>query len=316
MSMVTPTTPAAIGDQHGRKTERGRRASREGIPFAWALIVPALALVLAVTVLPVARAFELSLHATEFLNTGEFVGFDNYLAFFQDPAGMAGIGRTIVFTIGSLALTMPIGVGLALLLNQKFRWRGLVRTLLILPWVVSQLLAGLMWRWSVSPDIGPFGFILTAINGERTDVLANPTTAMFTLILVNVWRTYPYAMVLALAALQSIPEEIRESARVEGASAFQELRLITLPLIRSTLLIATIVLTISAVNMVDLPLVMTGGGPVNGTDLLGLRVYREAFTLDRIGFASAIAIVMFIINVLISIVYVRVLRADREPKRS
>lgn len=285
-------------------------------PFAWALILPAFALVIVVTVLPVARAFQLSLHETEFLSVGEFVGLDNYLAFFTNPAGLAGIWRTIVFTVGSLALAMPIGVGLALLLNRRFKGRVLVRTLLILPWVVSQLLAGLMWRWTVSPDIGPFGFILSAINGERTDVLADPSTAMLTLILVNVWRTFPYAMVLTLAALQSIPEEIRESARVEGASAFQELRFITLPLIRSTLLIATIVLTINAVNMVDLPLVMTGGGPVNGTDLLGLRVYREAFTLNRIGFASAIAVVMFIINVLISIVYVRVLRGDKEPRRS
>ncbi|MCU1440557.1 MAG: hypothetical protein JWP85_1554 [Rhodoglobus sp.] len=314
MSTMTPTTPAALDSSPARK--RARRSAKGATTFAWGLILPAFALVLAVTVLPVARAFELSLHATEFLNAGEFVGLDNYISFFSDPSGLAGIGRTIAFTVGSLALTMPIGVGLALLLNRRFRGRTLVRTLLILPWVVSQLLAGLMWRWSVSPDIGPFGFILSAINGERTDVLANPTTAMLTLIVVNVWRTYPYAMVLALAALQSIPEEIRESARVEGASAFQELRLITLPLIRSTLLIATIVLTINAVNMVDLPLVMTGGGPVNGTDLLGLRVYREAFTLDRIGFASAIAVVMFIINVLISIVYVRVLRGDREPKRS
>lgn len=314
MSALTPITPAALRER--RQSGLLRRGSKGALGFAWALTIPAFLLVLAVTVMPVARAFELSLHTTEFLNTGEFVGFENYVKFFTDPSGAASIGRTILFTIGSLVLTMPIGVGLALLLNRRFKWRTLVRTLLILPWVVSQLLAGLMWRWSVSPDIGPFGFILTAINGERTDVLADPSSAMLTLILVNVWRTYPYAMVLALAALQSIPEEVRESAWVEGASAFQELRFITLPLIRSTLLIATIVLTINAINMVDLPLVMTGGGPVNGTDLLGLKVYREAFTLDRIGFASAIAVIMFLINVLISIVYVRVLRNDRELKRA
>lgn len=292
---------------------RHRRKSRvrSSTLFAWVIFAPALFIVIAITILPVLRAVELSLHETSFLTQGEFIGLENYYLFFSQPEGLNSTYRTLIFTLGSIALTLPLGIGLALVLNQRFWGRTAVRTLLILPWVVSQLLAGLMWRWNVSPDIGAFGFLLTSAAGERTDVLADPTTAMWTLIIVNVWRTYPYVMVLALAALQTIPREIQESARVEGASRWQEFRFITLPLIASTLLIATIVLTINAVNMVDLPLVMTGGGPVNGTDLLGLKVYREAFTLNRIGFSSAIAVVMFAINVLISILYIRVLRGDR-----
>jgi ABC-type sugar transport system permease subunit len=117
-------------------------------------------------------------------------------------------------------------------------------------------------------------------------------------------------MILTLAALQSIPNEVRESAKVEGASPWQELRHVTLPLIKNTLLVALIILTVNAINMVDLPLVMTGGGPVSATDLLGLRVYREAFTLEHIGFASAISMVMFLINIVVSLVYIRVVRED------
>lgn len=133
---------------------------------------------------------------------------------------------------------------------------------------------------------------------------------MITLIVVNVWRTFPFAMVLILAALQTIPVEIYEAAELDGAGEFRRLISVTIPMISGTLLIALIMVTINCVNMVDLPLILTGGGPVHATDILGLKVYREAFFLNRFGYASAIAMIMLAINAVISIAYIRVLRRE------
>jgi multiple sugar transport system permease protein len=130
------------------------------------------------------------------------------------------------------------------------------------------------------------------------------------MIVANVWRTYPYAMILSLAAIVTVPPELNEAAKVDGANAWQRFFSVTLPLIRPTLLIALIILSVNAINMIELPLILTGGGPIDATDLLGLRVYREAFVLQNFGFASAIAIVMFGMNALISIAYIRVVRNE------
>src|SRR5262249_19624767 len=160
---------------------------------------------------------------------------------------------------------------------------------LILPWVVSQVLAALLWRWLDSPLIGPIAYLVGRLTDSRVDILGDPATAMGGVIVANVWRTFPFPMVLTLAALQTVPGELYEAARIDGAGRWQSFRFVTLPMIQNTLLIATIILSVHCVNLIELPLVLTGGGPVNATEVLGLRVYREAFVLQNFGYGSAIA---------------------------
>jgi ABC-type sugar transport system permease subunit len=274
-------------------------------------MTPSVLIVLLITFLPIAQAIRLSLNETFFLEQGIYIGLQNYIQFFStDLSSPKNISNTLIFAVGSLVLTFPLAIGLALILKQNFPGRTIIRTILILPWVVSQLLSSLMWRWVLSPDIGPLGYWLTKVAGYRFDTLGQINTAMLGMIITNVWRTFPYAMVLILAALMTIPNELYEAARVDGAGAWNRLRYITLPMIRSTLLIVMIVLSVNAINMIELPLILTGGGPVQATELLGLRVYREAFVLQHLGYASSIAVVMFSINALMSIAYIRVLRSE------
>src|SRR5690606_6343836 len=150
------------------------------------------------------QAVQLSLSDTDGFNPGAFVGFDNYRRFFADPLSTTNLVRTLIFTAASLLLTVPLSVGLALLLNQRFPGRTVVRAVLITPWVVSQLLAALMWRWVVSPDIGPLGYLLSSMAGVRTDLFGGEIGAMVGIVLANVWRTFPYGMIIVLAALQTV----------------------------------------------------------------------------------------------------------------
>jgi ABC-type sugar transport system permease subunit len=276
----------------------------------WLLILPAVLLVLLVTFLPVVQAFTLSFHDTKFLDQGPFIGFDNYFRFFQDPATAQNFANSFVFTFFSLVLCLPLSIGLALLLNRSFPGRAIFRTILILPWVVSQLLTALLWRFIESPPIGPIAYILGNLTDSRVDILGSVDTAMAGVIVANIWRTFPYAMILTLAALQTISPDLYEAAQIDGAKAWASFRFITLPLIKNTLLIVTITLSVNYFNSVELPLVLTGGGPVNSTEVLGLRVYREAFKLYHYGFGSAIAIIMFLINIIFSLFYIRALRTE------
>jgi ABC-type sugar transport system permease subunit len=203
-----------------------------------------------------------------------------------------------------------MALGLALLLNRPFPGRTFFRTMLILPWVVSQLLTALLWRWLDSPLLGPLAYVLGVLTDSRVDILGDPSTAMGGVIVANVWRTFPYAMILILAALQTIPYDLYEAARIDGAGRWNVFRYVTFPMIQNTFLIATIILSVHYFNMIELPLVLTGGGPVNRTELLGLRVYREAFVLFKFGFGAAIAMIMFIINIVVSLAYIKILRAE------
>lgn len=312
---MTPTTDdAATLVSNVKRTPasppRGPSLERRARRFAWTLFAPSMILVVVVTILPIAQALRLSVSQTAGFQIGTFVGLENYVEFFRDPLSRTNLINTAVFTIASMVLTMPLAVGLAVLLNREFPGRTIVRTLLILPWIVSQLLAALMWRWVASPDIGPVGYALTTLADTRVDLFGGTASAMVGIVLANVWRTFPYGFILVLAALQTVPKDIYEAGRVDGTTRFQEFRYLTLPLIQGTIVIAMIILTINAVNMVELPLILTGGGPLNATDLIGLRVFREAFQFQDFGIASAAAVIMFLMNVAFSLAYIRVMRRE------
>jgi ABC-type sugar transport system permease subunit len=274
------------------------------------MMLPAVLLVALVTLAPIIQGINLSFHETRYLRQGDFIGLRHYERFFRDPEGLQILGNSAVASIGSLAGSLSVGLGLALLLNRPFRGRVALRTLLILPWIMSPLLSALLWRFMYSPQIGPVAYILGVLSGTRFDLLGNPDTAMFGIIFSAVWRTYPYGMILILAALQTIPEELYEAAKIDGAGRLQLFRHITIPMIQNTLLILVIIQTIGYFNMVELPLILTGGGPLNRTEVIGLKVYQEAFVLYNFGSASAIAVIMLLINVVISLVYIRILRNE------
>jgi multiple sugar transport system permease protein len=306
-----PLESAQAANARPRTNGKRNRMGRNG-RLAWALFAPSLILVGCVTLYPIVRGVSLSLHETEFLQQLGFVGFDNYKRFFVSGDAGPIIVRTIVFAIGSLALTFPIAIALALLLNTGMRFRTLLRTLLMLPWIVSQLLTALMWAWMVDGSVGPLSWVLSTLSDSYVVPLGSGPGAMLTLIVANAWRTYPYAMILTLAALQTVDRQLLEAAAVDGAGRIGRFLHVTLPAIKGSLLVSLIILTVNAINMVELPLVMTGGGPVSATELLGLVAYNEAFTLNHFGYSAAIGTTMFVINIAITVVYVRVMRTESD----
>jgi multiple sugar transport system permease protein len=274
------------------------------------LMLPAILLVVLVTFAPIIQAIVLSFHETNYFQLGKFVGLRNYERFFRDPISAQNLINSVVISISCLVLSLAAGMGLALLLKRSFRGRVLFRTLLILPWVMSPLLSALLWRFMYSPQIGPIAYLLGELTSRRFDLLGDVNTAMPGIVIAAVWRSYPYAMILILAALQTVPEELYEAAKMDGGGRLQLFRFITVPMIQNTLLIVIIIQSIGFFNMIELPLILTGGGPLNRTDVIGLRVYREAFVLQKYGFGSAIAMVMFAINIGISLIYIRILRNE------
>jgi multiple sugar transport system permease protein len=214
--------------------------------------------------------------------------------------------------LGTLLFSLTVGIAFALQLNQDLRFRAFYRTVLTIPWVVSQLTAGLLWVWVLDPRFSPYSSMLGTIGIKLAPLLTDPHRAMPTLIQANTWRTYPLVMVLVLAGLQAIPRELFESARIDGATNYQMLQSITLPLLRTTLLVAIVLTTIYSFELVTLVFIMTGGGPAGATDVLALQVFKETLRFYRIGIASAEAVVILLVNAAFAIVYIRTLRIERE----
>lgn len=264
-----------------------------------------MALIFMLLMLPAAYGFYFSLFRIRFLQATEFIGFGNYVHLFRDPDLSGVILRTLFFTGASVTLTLTIAMLLALWIDRQ---RGLLafaaQVVVILPWVISAVVASLLFRWVFVNEIG-LGRYLLGLIGINFDPLANATSAMVLLVIVSAWRTVGYGLVLLLAGIKGIPSEYYEAARVDGASGVQIFRLITLPLLKTPLLIATVVLTLSYLNNVETPLVTTAGGPGQATNVLPLDLYSRAFAQYDFAAAIPLAICMFVGNILLVLGYVR-----------
>lgn len=274
------------------------------------LIAPAMLLVVAVSFLPLVQAIVQSLHRANYLDMGEFVGLLNYQRFLLSEAGIQRTWNSFVFVVGSLAISMPLGFALAMLLNLPLRARGLIRTVLIIPWLVSNTVAAILWAWILSAQFGPVSPMISALGFTMPNPLTSESLAMPALILCNTWGSYPLVMVFVLAALQTIPTELQEAAKIDGANNWQRFRHVIFPLVRNTTLVTLVLTTLHSFNNVSIVLIMTGGGPVGATDTMALRVFEEGFKFFRTGLATAGATIIFALNILFTIAYLRVLRGD------
>lgn len=292
----------------GFRRRRWLRSRYDGIALAF--LLPTLVYVLAVTFYPAIYAIGVSLHTTKYLVLGAFVGIEHYREFFADATGRNNIVQSLVYMGASVAIAMPLGLGLAILLNRRIRFRAFFRGAIIVPWLISQVATGLLWGWLVNPQFGPVPYVLLELSGVRFGFLGDPSQAMATLVLSNVWRSFALPTLLFLAALQSVPREMLEAAVVDGAGHARRFWHIVLPVIRNTVLVAFILLTLQYFNMVTLPLVLTGGGPVGATDVMTLRVYREGFQFYRVDMACTVAVVVFALNLVFSLAYLKVLKSE------
>ncbi|MDR3436984.1 sugar ABC transporter permease [Telmatospirillum sp.] len=306
-AVISQADRETIGHHRPRVKSAARRRPLNWLPPLF--IVPAVALVFLVTIYPVFDAAVLSLFETQYAEKVQFVGFDNFIHLATDPLIANALSRSLVYTLGSLAVVLPLSLGLALLLNEEFPLRGLARTVIVLPWVVSQTVVALLWAWLLNADFGPVTYLAQTLLGYRPLFLASPTAAMASTIVVNVWASYPQATLLLLAALQTIPNELYDAAKIDGTRSLQALRYVTLPLIKPTIAVVLIQLTLLYFNMVTLIYTLTGGGPMGGTETLSLRVLKTSFEDWNLGQGAALGLVITVVNFAFSLIYVLALRS-------
>lgn len=217
----------------------------------------------------------------------EFVGFKNYITLLYDPAFRESLGVTLRFAVAVVSVEMVLGVGLALLLDRNIRGMSILRTLFILPMMIAPVVVGLMWRYMYHPTVGTFNRFLKSIGLDGVDWLGQH--ALLSVIIADIWQWTPFIFILALAALQSLPRSALEAARIDGATAWQQIWHIKIPLMMPVLIVTCLLRLIDAFKVLEVILVMTEGGPGLSTEILALRISRTATEFRELGVAAAMS---------------------------
>jgi len=290
-------------------------------PGAWSLerhgfialfSLPAALLVAVVFFYPIVYAVWVSLHETKFLQLGRFVGAANYVTLFNDPGTWRATINSITFMLGSVVVTVPLGLGLALILNRTLPLIGLLRGILVAPWVISQPVAAFLWLWLLDPSLGPVNYALQVAGHPKIQFLADPKLAMLTVILANIWLSYPFPMILFLAALRGVPAELYEAVQLDGAGRWATFHHIVFPFIRPVMLSTVILVSLLYLHMIALIYVMTGGGPLTATETLAVQAFQTSFNEFHMDLGATLGMLIFALNVVFSMAYIRLLQQRDE----
>ncbi|MFM0619834.1 sugar ABC transporter permease [Paraburkholderia nemoris] len=272
------------------------------------LIAPSLVLALFIISYPIFNIVWQSLHeVSRFGAIRDFTGLQNFYTIFTDPSFLAAAKRTIVWTVCVVGGTVLISVPVALILNQDFYGRGVARTIVMLPWSVSLTMTAVVWRWAFNDDYGMVNVTLQRlglINGP-IHWLATPELAFPVEIAVGILVSIPFTVTILLGGLSSVPGDIYEAARMDGASAWQQFRKLTMPLLRPFINMTILLNVIYVFNSFPIIWVMTQGGPDNGTHILVTYLYELGFRLGRPGEAAAVSLIMLVMLFVFSIAYLR-----------
>jgi ABC-type sugar transport system permease subunit len=284
---------------------------RESV-LAAILLTPALLIVLGVLIFPMVTSLGLSFTDLKLTKPGSgiFIGLKNYITALKAPLFWASMLRTTIFGVSTVLTETCLGVAIAMLLNQKFVGRGFVRGLVILPWALPYVVNGIMWKWIFDANYGAFNAALTQLGLIDTYKiwLGNPKAAMVIVICANIWKETPVAVILILAALQSIPAELYEAAAIDGARGMKRFSRITLPLLKPIIMTLIIIKTVWALKEFDLIYIITKGGPANGTNMFSYYIYQNTFQFLNFGYGSALAYLLTILTIGLSMLYMKSLK--------
>jgi multiple sugar transport system permease protein len=236
---------------------------------------------------------------------GEWVGFENYREMLTSSEFWNGLATTIVWTVGTLTLQVVFGVVMALLLNLNFYLRALARSLVLFPYFVSTVVAVLVWRWMFNDVYGILNhaLVITGLSAMPLDWLGSMPNAMISIVLVGAWKYFPFVVIAVLARLQTIPDELYEAARIDGAGPWSRFWDVTLPQLADVLVVIVLLRTIWDFKEFDLIYLLTGGGPVTSTETLPLLVYKQAFGMNAMGRASTYAIGIMLVLLTFMVLY-------------
>ena len=291
------------------KTLLERRYSFLGV----LLIAPTVLVFCAVIVYPLVSAIYLSFFSiyTPTLE-GTWLGLENYRTLLTKGEFWLSLRTNLIWTAGTLFLQIVFGVGMALVLHQNIWFRSLARSLILFPYFISTVVAVLVWKWLFNDLYGILNYLMMSagIIDWPVDFLGSMPNAMISVILVGAWKYFPFVVIAVLARLQSIPNHLYESAKIDGAGPIARFFDVTLPQLREVLIVIIMLRAIWDFKEFDLIFLLTGGGPITSTQTLPLLVYKEAFGLNQMGMASAYAVVMMLIMLVFMIIYIRHTRSE------
>jgi multiple sugar transport system permease protein len=305
MTVEVYATPSLVA-----RSARRRRPRINGYLF---FLLPGVVIVLSLTLFPALYGIYISLTNLNLGYVGsKFVGLENYLRFFTwSDLGLV-TRNTAIFVGSAVALQTLIGLAVAVLLNQRLIGRQVLRSITILPWVLPSVVVGLVFAQIFGGSrLGIANYLLSLIGVPQMTWLSNPALAMTILIAVSTWRGVPFAVVMLLGGLQTLPRDVYEAAAIDGAGPWQRFRYVTLPMLRPIILITIIMATGGSLNSLDIPLALTGGGPGNATEIISLSLYKQSFFNLDIGYGATIGTMMLIANLVLIVLYIVALRPGR-----
>ncbi|RPJ78540.1 MAG: sugar ABC transporter permease, partial [Acidobacteria bacterium] len=240
-------------------------------------------------------------------STWTFVGVRNFAKLWESEFFWNSFAVTLIWVGGNVALQLVLGLAVALALNSIRRWRGLFAGVLLIPWISSFVVVAILFLWIYHPQLGVLNDILLRLGLIQQPVawLASPRMAQLSLILANTWKFTPLVMITLFAGLQDVPREFVEAAAVDGAGAWRVFRLVVVPTLLPSISTAVLLSTIWAYNSFTLPIIMTAGGPLRATEILGLFIYKQAFDAFDFGAAAACSLVLFVQILVVTLLYLR-----------
>lgn len=316
---ASATSTPLTKDAHRRRGITSRIGEiSEGRYWAYLLLLPSFILVAAVVLYPVISGIWLSFHQFNIMRIARgmrFVGLDQYINLFNDQTFWIIARNTLVWVVFGSITQFALGLITALALNRKtLHWSPIARVLILLPWVIPSVVAGHMWALLLDSRLGVINDILVRVGVIDTyrAWFADPQTAMAAVLLVDLWRAFPFFTLLFFAGLQSIPEELYEAAEVDGANPWHKFRAITIPMLMPVIVAAVILRMIGLVNSPDLMIVLTNGGPGYSTYVLSLYAFSTAYESFNFGAAAAISVIMLVILIVFTTVYLKFSGVNRD----
>lgn len=278
-----------------------------------AMAAPSLILIFALAIYPLLYTIFISFTELNMM-TGEtqYKGLTNYIQAFTSGEFWNSVWVTLLFTILSLVIQLPLGVLVALLLNQEFKGRWLLRSIVLVPWAVPTLVNSTLWNWIFNTQYGAANRLLIQFNliSEPIIWFDSPMKAMGVIVFADTWRMLPLYVLMMLASLQTIPQSQIEAAILDGAGAFSRFRNVILPLIKPMLLVVLVIRTMQALKVFDIIYMLTHGGPANGTMVISYYIYNQSFGFMHFSYGAALAIIVAVISTIITVLYVKILKTD------
>lgn len=293
-----------------------RRAARRREELAtWAFLAPALAFLLLFFGYPVVKNVTMSLqeYTTRTFYTGEapWVGLDNYVAVVRSSVFSTAMLNTLLFTVGSILGQFTIGLALAVFFKNRFPLSGVLRSLMLLPWLLPMIVSSAIWKWMLDQDSGVVNEVLGAVGVGHVPWLTSPNVALVAVVIVNIWLGIPFNMTILYSSLQDIPDELYEAAALDGAVGWRAFRHVTWPLLRPVVGVVLVLGVVYTLKVLDIILGLTDGGPANATVTLATQSYKLSFANFEFGQGAALGNILVVISLVFALVYLRTSRAGQ-----